>query len=382
MDNSAIINLVLVTIIYSTFISPNLEKLGSLRDEIIDTEYPRRGDENYNEKIEQVGVSLGKKLTKYEDKFDEITEFLRYFYWVIGSIFAIQIALFCHSKDHSISKWSPLLIALVVIVILVITLRKYMLHPARIRSMQWLTGKGMPEMPLMQLFGAKITINQRVINSTDDDDEITKISIESKVKLVDYRYILTVESINGERLYYASAGLAARHIRSMGLIAAIGGSFHDLNLASVKLKQNNYRIRLILFISPFGGKHSPTEFEKEFAVENTPNPIEPLEMTNYVSSRRIESTINKRGEITSLTVKEGNINDTSLVALLTSKSFQRVMGHAKRPVILESYNGNLGRYEIDKYCTRRNLLIQKIKRTLVLKRKRNVYIALVPKRKR
>jgi hypothetical protein len=361
MDYSGLINLVLATIIYSTFIAPNIQKLDKLREDIIDVEFPVADEEDYDDNVLKAGVQLNKKMTRYDDKYNEVKQFLRYFYWIVAAIFAVQIVVFLNSKSVKSTQFASLLIALIVVVVLTLTLRRYLVEPWKVRSIPWLASKGVAPVYLTQIYDAQLTLNQKTSNGLDDD-ELTRISIVSAMKLVGFRYILTVENLEGDRLYYVSAGLISKHIISSDLISrSAKGTTYELQLARIKLKENNYQARLLMFDSAFGGKYNPRETILKFSVEPTNSGIPPKKVNLAIGSSKVEIRISKQ-RIKSYIVKEGQGGDHSIVSLLTSRNFQKLLSRTNRPFILESYNGNLDRYEINKYCSRKSLLINRLKR--------------------
>lgn len=139
MDYIGIINLILGTVFFSTIIAPSLRKISDIKDEIISVDFPVvDGDENTKNIITAKGIELNKKITRYQDEYNETKSFLRSFYFILIILAAIQLILL-YLGGSILSESGFLLIGSLFIVYIVTRLvNKYMTDPSIVRSIQWL----------------------------------------------------------------------------------------------------------------------------------------------------------------------------------------------------------------------------------------------------
>jgi hypothetical protein len=162
MDYSGIINLVLVTAFFSTLLAPNLKKIGEIKDLVADIDFPvisRSDNDKIDPEIAKKSIELTKKLTQYEDKYNETKHFLLYFYIIITLISAVQIAIMI--IQNSLFTISGIIFfgAVIVVAIVATTIRYHMTKPSQVRSIQWLSAKGIAVVHTSTLFNPKFSLN-------------------------------------------------------------------------------------------------------------------------------------------------------------------------------------------------------------------------------
>jgi len=375
VDYSGLINLALVTIIYSTFLGPSLKKLGELRDEILTTDFPKHEQQNASasQKVVDAGIALDKKIKQYTNKFGEITRFLKYFYSILAVLLIAQIALTIIQANYSFPNIASMAAAIIVVGFLVLTVNTHMTPIWRVRSIPWLADSGFTPTHLRTIFNPQLCVNNRVANKDYESDDIG-LSLVSSIELLGYHYILTIESTDGQRLYSISSGKIAKHVSGQDLITADNRQFYEVFLASPKLKNGSYQARLIVFDAPFPGTFPATEVLLNFAVSPTTVDAKQVKVDLTVASDSY-SIETKKGKPKKISFKEGIPGDRSIITLLSSRAFIRHFLADRRPAITTSVNGDLGRFEIAKRYSRRHILLRNIWRLRKF-RKRAIYLPL------
>lgn len=384
-DYSGLINLALVTIIYSSFIGPSLKRLGELKDEIANIDFPVIDDgtgqskEKTDELISTSGTLLDKKLTQYSDKHHEIKVFLYFFYAILVLIFVFQISLMVLSNSYPINQIMSLLSAGLIIVLLAISINVYMVRPWKLRSFRWLAVNGVSSVYTNRLVKSELMINGTTTNSINKGDSID-ISIRQRAKFIGYKYILLVEGSDKERLYYIAAGDIGKRTVLSPLLYDNGAIGYEFRVGRVKLKEGTYSARLIIFSAPYGGKYNASETILEFTVEDK-------RVTNLSKSIKFEdkktnytfngSAYTKRFLVSNISFGESFSGDKNIIPILASKRFIYLVNKLPRPFTLSSLNGSLDRHFVEKYISKRFVLWARVRRIFTIKRKRSTAYSLI-----
>lgn len=383
MDYSGLINLALVTIIYSTFIAPNLQKLGQIREEIADINFPLKGSSTEDSKeIEENGLVLDKKLTQYTDKYTQVSKFLRYFYTVIVLLLATQVVLLVHSGKYYFANVIALITVAIVVILLIMTLRVHMTKPWRVRSIGWLARAGIAPVYIYDLFKPELAINNNKSNIVLKD-KLTRISLLNHIDFVGYRYVLTIESPDGNRLYYVSAGQIMKYLPSGAVVYDKGLRINETYIGIANLKPSDYIVRLLIFSDPFGGTIKASETLQEFSVNESETPrIVPKKIVLDNPHRNDHYQIETAGgKVKRIEINEDFANSTSMVMLFSSRSFRRLFRKDARPFSIDSYYGTLTKSEISKFTSRRNYTWKTINRCRRRPSKRSSLLKLVSRKK-
>lgn len=369
MNYETIISLALVTVIYSTFIGPGLKSLRTTLKEIFEFKYPEAdpGTDNYDsEEIHRASTELKQKLNFYSDTYTEVKQSIRKFYGILAIVFLGQLVVYIRAEDFSLVGSIPTIVSLLIILILAATLKGYMVAPQDVASLPRLINKGAPEKAILAMHGAYLTANHQTANAINEHSG-TVISLLSRLDLFGFTYITTIESTDGERLYYAGASTMSRHVPGKQLIRPDGTRTFESDIANVKLLPGNYNVRVIIVNSPFYGKYRPPETMFKIAVTDTKTQIDgqdkkpALEMFNPAGKYTF---IVKPNRISSFGVNQEYSKERGIHSLLTSKPYTRAISKTKRPIVLVSHNGNIGRYEINKYSAKMNIISARLKRRM------------------
>ena len=377
-DYSGLINLALVTIIYSSFIGPSLKKLGELRDDIANTNFPvidNEGEEakkETNKKIDQNGTLLDKKLTQYEDKYVEIKVFLGFFYGILFSIFAVQIGLMVHNNSYPVNQIVSLSSAAVIIVLLIVTINVYMIAPWRLRSYRWLAAKGIASLYTNFLLKPELVLNGTTSNNVSKHEGVN-LTIRQHAKFVGYKYILTIESNDCKRLYYVAAGDVGKHTKLSPLAYADGDVGYEYDIARILLKPGNYSVRLLVLNAPYGGKSKIAETLVNFQVTKTPAEGKSYPAVFETTESHYEfvaTSYRKKFRIKKITFEDSFNGDDNIIPLLSTRRVIKLMNSLPRPFTMASMDGMLDRHEFEKRMTRRKVFLARAKRLLRSRKKK------------
>lgn len=379
MDYVGIINLIVVTVFFSTIIAPNLRKISDIKDEIISVDFPViDGGEDTENTVAAKGIELNKKITRYQDEYNETKSFLRSFYFILGILAMIQFAILY--VQGSIFSQRGLLLAgsLFIVYIVVRLVNKYMTDPSIVRSIQWLANKGISEAHTKRLFEPKLVLNGILSNIKADESKVTLL-IRSNIDLNGYGYMLLVESDDCSKLYALNIGFIGNTHQKTVISSAKGESGSQISLFNFELNPGKYRARLLFLSQAYGGNYSPGETVMRFDVpkdgkikpKQTPVDID-INENGYMFT-----VINKKGKqkLVHMESDQQFDGDGNLSFVLTSQKLLKYMSKGYRPIVLYSKNGDIDRYDLDKYLTYYRVWKRRIyKRFMNIKASRKVFI--------
>lgn len=357
MDYTGIINLALVTLFFSTILAPNLKKIGDIKDEISSIEFPIIS-ENKNDDTErgiaEKGIELTKKLTQYADKYGETKKFLRYFYAILSIIVVIQlIVMYLQNSLWGVS--GILFLGSVLVVAFVIKLiNVFMIDPSVVRSIQWLADKGIAGVYTENIFKPKLTLNTRVANIKAESDRIS-IGVRSNADLNGYGYLLVIESRSYEKLYVVSVGfINSRHSKTT-IAYPNGETGSETVLANYRLNPGQYTARLLFLSQVYGGNYAPSETVIEFDVtrnKETGTKTEPIRhrgnSCGYLLT--VKNKDNKQ-KIIHMEASESFKGDKNLTFILSSAPLLKYLSKGHRPIVFYSRNGDIDKYDLQKYLS-------------------------------
>lgn len=369
MDYSGIINLVLVTIIYSTFIAPNLKKLSDIRSQISDLQFSERPRDlannnesnGYRESVRKNTETLNKKFSQYRLIYHETNLFLVIFYITLAIIFGVQVWVMV--SEHLTNPENPvtfpgimyMVLAFIVVVLLGVAMRIFMVPPHKIRTLRWLYDVGVAEIYSLDMYDPLLWIGQRHTNFIDENGA-TKIDLSSAIPFVGNRIILTIESLNGNSIFAVIAGQISHHARTMTSDSNNGKRLHTLRLIEkVKLKKGTYKARLIMFGAVYRGTNSPVELIIEFEVgeQGALQKYESINLDAY--TKKYSYVANDKGYITSIDFATTLTKSSRLKELLSVDTFIDVTGKLKGLVQLFDANGTLTKEDFEKKFSKRHV---------------------------
>jgi len=378
-DFGTLINLALITVIYSTFIAPNLKRLSELREEIADTEFPATTELKNIPGIMKAGVRLNKKITQYGDKYKETKNFLNFFYVILILLFALQIGLTILLGSPTLDSLLRLTVAVIIVVFLVLAIRLSMITPGRIESIPWLVEHGIGQAFYRQLFGPKLTINRRLANLSHKPSCL-KVAIESNMKLTGYSYILIIEDVLGEKLYYSSAGRITddNHFGRAGHPRTGTTHYHIQISEEIILKPSRYRVKLEFMEAPFSGSYDTSETIIEINGTNG-------EFQSAYAAIKLDDTstpynfkVDKAFRAESISYKEEEASRAATLLISSSKFVKQL--RSKHNFSIYDINGLIDKSDIKKAFSRYNLFTTWLKLRIDRKNKRSKRQRLLTKK--
>lgn len=360
MDYASLVNLALITVVYSTFIAPNIQKLSKIKESILETEFPAKVTaEGSEETIKQNGVLLSKKFAQYSSKYSEIQSFLKYFYVIVAVLIAYQLFRLWFIVPFSWDNIVLLACSVIIICILAYSINTYMSHPSLIRSLSWLTWGGIAPVYLKHMYDPLLAINLKSQNDdTRDSDDLT-FRIRSDVGFRGFNYVLTVESPDSRYLYYVNAGKATKFHNVSTITFENGHQGSEITLGKVKLKPGSYRVRLLFNGGFFSNIQPVHETLMEFTVgAGTTGPrYEKLLLGDRSQKDGYWFKLDKKNR----RVQDINVShhaahgDESIERLLVFKPFQRNLRTAKRAFEITDVDGQIDKDVLKKALSRRNV---------------------------
>lgn len=275
MDTTGIIQLVIATILYSTLIAPSVKRMSDLKSEIADVNFPVKTDNDYISVSAKNKNVINSKLDQYTVEYAETQKFLKILYVamlivLLNQALPIVVALVRH--QHIIGKdITDTLITLAIFTLLIIAMKIFITKPRKLRTFRWLYSIGIKPTHASDIFNPALEINSLARNIRENNNHV-HIKISSDIALYGYSIILTIENIQGNKLYYALAGRVNKSRYSGG-----GGSYYDDGhsrslvdfVHSLSLKPGKYRIRFLIFETIFLGVATPSEVVTD--IEITPS---------------------------------------------------------------------------------------------------------------
>ena len=359
-DFILLVNLVLVTVIYSSFISPSLRKLSELKSDVTKTAFPFPANNASIDAIKEAGVNLKKAITQYEDLYEETRHFLIFFYIILTILFVLQLVLLCVDDSLSLAAVLRLGVALFIIILLVIALNRFITPPSRLRTIQWLRSHGIGSAYYRKLLDPTLEVNLSLMNVREDKSEI-KIAMKTGIHLIGYSYLLTIESTDGDKLYYMSAGTTNKHSRFGITQSSNGLENRTLRLMrAIKLKPRQYKVSLYVFESPFPGTYKThiTTLNVNGNSGEFKSQSVPIDFNDFDSP--CEFTTDNKYRITSINTPKKDVSD-ALHRVIVSKQFLRYFKKRSRiSVSLYSHEGIIDSPDIKAAFSLRNIFISSI----------------------
>lgn len=367
MDYASIINLILVTIIYSTFIAPGLNRLGVLRDEIAEIQFPRRNSPQNRDEMEAAGEALQSKLNLYGSKWRELKRFLQYFYFIIILLIYIQLGtlwyrFFFNQKITSESILTLLTVSLIVL-LLSKAIRSYMVPPHKVRSIQWLANQArVKPIYYRQLLGAKLVART---NLTDvaASTFTTEIILSLANLFLGYRYLVTVESQDHDKLYYIAGGPIERNAYWTSYYSDASIT-HQISLGVIELKPGTYQVRLLIFESPFMNKDVITsETIQELAIDGQSQKLEVARKIDLVRKTAKYVTFEGQGvRVRNVRCSELSKSEENTVRILSVNSFVRLFKNSTGTFDFKNLNGHIDKHEILKATERSRIWLSRLRK--------------------
>ncbi len=357
MDYAGIINLALVTLFSSTILAPGLKGIADIKDQISSVDFPiiTNTGENADEirtSITEKGIELNKKLTQYEDKYNETSRFLKYFYFILSIIVSAQI-LVMYIQGNIFSVTSILFIAALIVIIVVIALvRSYMTNPSVVRSIQWLADKGISNVHTQMLFKPMLVLNSQSVNIISNAEKVS-LSIRSSADLNGYGYLLTIESFDSQKVYGLSIGFINNILIKSTISFGTGETGAQTTIFNLKLNPGRYKARLLFFGKVYPGNHAPSETIMDFEVNK--KGIAPTKSQPIIPAENKSGIIftlknkNNKQKIIHLEAAESFDGSNRISFIFSSTRLLKYLSKGYRPIVFYSRHGDIDRYDLDKY---------------------------------
>lgn len=363
-DFSTLINLALVTVLYSTLIAPSLKKLSDLREDIADITFSKNQGNTPVDPQDDPGAKLKKKLVQYGDKYAETRFFLWFFYGILLVIFGSQIYLLATLTADKLGAedWVKVGIAVSIVVLLSVAIELFMKRPGKIESIQWLTNHGITETFTRPLFNADLIMNLHLRNLEHDPTCIDFV-ILSEMKKRGYSYVINIESTDGKKLYYSAGGRVRTRSHFGFAYASNDGSSRSFIAITnkFKLRPGHYKVRLLLFQAPFRGSFAAHETIMHINDDDGIFDTKLAHVTYNDMSGPYQFAVNAHTKVKSISVDEGSDNEAAQKILL-SKNFLRYFSKARRPYSIQSTNGLIEQIDVDRAFRRRNVALKRLVR--------------------
>ena len=370
MDVNSLINLALVTIVYSTLVGPNIQKLSSMKEGLINISFPKVNS-NGASNSKQTGNKLSRQLAIYQSKYKEIKKFLRYFYGIFFVIGTYQILVLVFTQKANFQSVAPIVFVLVVVLILHFALKSYMTPYWLVRSFYWLAQNGATPSHLKQIMNPTLVVNSRASNATDSDEDEIKISIFSDSRISGYRFILTIENAkNSSLLYYVSLGSATKNTRDSDLVYEDGSWDYGLDIGKVSLKEGSYKARVHLLMSPYSGRYEIYEASLDLLVSTDKVATSQTKIKTDSESGKpgYWYEIRKPYKLVKIhSLHNENDHQIGVERLFASGNLVKRLRNHRRWMTLKDIDGLLDARTMHRALSNRNYILKRIKRVLTNK---------------
>lgn len=352
MDYTGIIQLIIATILYSTLVAPNINRMSELRSEISDMLFPLKSDKGYEKARIELGTAINKKMKQYGALYAETRKFLWFLYGAMAVALLSQAlpVLYTLIHDHQLQmdKLVPLSITAMIFILLIIAMRIFIRKPEQIRTFGWLSSVGVALTYSHDIFKPSLEINQVASNIRESNNHVN-ISLASDIGLFGYSLILTIENVEGDKIYHVVAGRVQKekYLKTSSNYYTSGQSRSLLELVhSLRLKPGDYKVRLLIFETVFPGKRNPTEVLGGFSVDKstaTANLVD-IDLNSITSNYSFKS---EKDSVRHIEFLDDFENGEGIRVLLSSVRFRRRFARAKALYSLGEINGMLTREFIE-----------------------------------
>lgn len=339
--------------------------MNDIRSEISDIQFPLKSDTSYEVESKTIGTKINKKIKQYVAVYNETKKFLRFLYLAIVVAFLIQLFFplisFLQTGNSVQLNLQNLTIAAVIFILLLIAMKIFILSPEKIRSFAWLSSVGIQETYTRDIFNPKIELNVVPKNLKKSNNFVT-VDLSSDIALYGYNLLLTIENLEGNRLYHVVGGRVQKrkYLGTGSNFYTNGRSRSILNLIhSLKLKPGRYNVRLLFFETTYPGTNSPSETQVE------------LEITTQIA-KMAQSNINLHKRNSGFTYQcsknspkriefsEDIENIDAIRELLSTERFTSLFNKSKLLFSISNENGMLNSDRIHRSLTPSRILRKKI----------------------
>lgn len=377
MDYTGIIQLIIATVFYSTLVAPNIKKMGDLRSEISDIHFPLKNDAKYAETLEELSIVISKKMHQYSAIYSETQKFLMLLYLAMVVAIISQILPIAQQllKDPLgvitlVSVNVNLLVTITIFALLVIAMRIFILKPERIRSFSWLGSVGISRTYSNDLFRPSLQINNVGKNLRESNNHVN-IGLASNLALYGYNVILTIENMDGTRLYHVTAGRVQKekHLNTTKSYYRSGRQEAQVDLVrSLRLKPGQYRVRLLIFQTIYPGSAHPTEVFGAFAVTTTEATTSLVDVDLSVTTDNYSHKSNGN----KLVKVDYNINEieksSSFISLISVPRFKNHLVRTQKLFYLSDVDGMLTYDAVYRIMSMKRLVLREVSRVIKLAR--------------
>lgn len=137
--------------------------------------------------------------------------------------------------------------------------------------------------------------------------------------------------------------------------SAKGESGSEITLFNFELNPGKYKARLLFLSQAYGGNYSPGETVMNFDVSTDARQAQKDKVIDIDKNEHgyMFTVINKKGKqkLIHMEADQQFDGDGNLSFILTSQKLLKYMSKGYRPFVLYSKNGDIDRYDIDKYMT-------------------------------
>ncbi len=382
MDYSLIINIALITVLYSTFIAPNISKLSTIKEAILNIRFPENvSGDGPDDEIRKNRIELSKKFAQYQTKYNEIKKFLRFFYAIIVLLVAYQTfkifsAPFDIRKAENINDLIMLVGSIVIIIIINVAINKYMTKPYELTAFRWLARGGIAPIYIKHMYNPVLLVNFGARNTVSDKHRKHEVAISSDLRISGFNYILTAESPDSERLFYVSFGHAGKFHPGSTVTYDSGKQGAEIAIGQLFLEPGTYKLRLLLNLPFYHGVTDVYETVEMLEVDSDGKP-KATRIRLAVGQRSEKSTYSMRlddnGNIKYLYVTPSPKDDNAAVErLLSIKRTAKLLRASSRPIVISDTHGQLNRCELISRLRRRHVLVARL--LSLVKRRRALHL--------
>lgn len=379
MDYSSLINIALITVIYSTFIAPNLKKLGETKDDISRTKMPIKNHgpgEDVKNSIIEAGIELNEKQTQYRSKFWDTISFLKIFSLIVVILIAAQIFVTFYLQKHSLTSTIYIAVAILIIILLSYALKIYMTAPWNTRSLRWLAERGVTTAYYDDLFDPMLECNPPLSNVEPDHTSL-KILLTANSLFVGFSYVLIIESSDSSRIYYIASGPVTHYFESASIINNISGHRRStITLAQdIALKPGKYSVRLLILQAPFPGSYQVSETHQNIDITSSGIECKPTRIDlNHTSNYNFK--LDESDKILDLQYEDKDTPPLSIRYLFSSKNFEKCLRSGKFLYYIFDNSGTISKADIDRFYSWSNVRKQRFKRFFHRYKNRPKYLKL------
>lgn len=378
MENFELINLLAITIVYSTFVAPAVSSLNDIRDDIAKITFPPPNNSlnpSDDKELLEAGDLLEKKLTLYTLKYRTLKKSLKYFNTiaivvVLWAVMGLTTEWLNSDNNNQILGWAFVILLAVFFVYRAVSTN--ISSPNKVRSVQWLT----KEARINPNYFRKLSNLRLIFNyetrSVKDSSYWVEISMEMSRSFTGQKYILLFESDDKQSGDFVAFGNLNNDMPGYTTYYAGGAISSVFLLGESSFRPGQWKIKLYIFDGALNiiGAWNPVYFETKPTIqEKSVKETHSWEINQLNNAKNIQYGGNAQS-IKELKCVEAGTDET-VAMLLGIKSFRKQFVNSKKPVYFQDMHGFMDRSSVvfafrkDKILIRK--LISKVSRKKVIR---------------